>query len=79
MSEVKISVCVNDEFLNDIEQVTHNLETAGMNVEQTLSSIGIISGSVESEQLNQICQIKGVKNVENEQDYYLSDPSSDIQ
>ena len=79
MSQVKISVCINDEYFNNIEQVTHNLETAGMNVEQTLSSIGIISGSVNSEQLNQIYQIKGVKNVENEQDYYLPDPDSDIQ
>ena len=79
MPQLRISVCLDDEHLYKIEQVAEKLKTAGMNIEQTLSSIGIISGSVENEQLTSISQVEGVKTVEKEETYHLSPPDSNIQ
>ena len=50
-----------------------------MDVKQTLSSIGVINGSIESDRLNSLSQIEGVQNVEPQQSYQLAPPSSPIQ
>lgn len=79
MSEVKISVSVDDAHLSQIQQVSQQLQSSGMNVEQTLSTIGVISGSIQPDQLNNLYQIEGVKNVEHQESYQLDPPSSDVQ
>lgn len=79
MSQVKISVSVDDAHLPQIKQVSEQLQSSGMNVEQTLSTIGIINGSIQSDKLNNLYQIEGVQHVEPQQSYQLAPPSSDIQ
>lgn len=79
MSQVQVSVSVDDAHLAQIEQISQQLQSSGMNVQQTLSSIGVINGSIESDKLNSLTQIEGVKNVEPQQSYQLAPPSSDIQ
>ena len=79
MSEVKISVSVDDAHLPQIKQVSQQLQSSGMNVEQTLSTIGVISGSISADKLNSLDQIEGVKNVEPQESYQLAPPSSGIQ
>ncbi len=79
MSDVKILVSVDDAHLPQIQQVSQQLQSSGMNVEQTLSTIGVISGSVQPDKLNNLYQIEGVKNVESQESYKLAPPNSDIQ
>jgi hypothetical protein len=79
MSQVQISVSVDDAHLSQIEQISEQLKSSGMNVEQTLSTIGVINGSIQSDRLNSLEQIEGVKSVEPQQGYQLAPPSSDIQ
>jgi hypothetical protein len=79
MSQVQISVSVDDAHLPQIEQISEQLKSSGMNVEQTLSTIGVINGSIQSDRLNSLDQIEGVKSVEPQQGYQLAPPSSDIQ
>lgn len=79
MSEVRISVCVDDSHISEIEQISQKLRSSGMNVEQTLSTIGIVSGSIQSNKLNSLYQIEGVKNVEHQQSYQLAPPNFPIQ
>lgn len=79
MSQVQVSVSVDNAHLAQIEQISQRLQSSGMNVQQTLSSIGVINGSIEPDQLNSLTQIEGVKNVEPQQSYQLAPPSSDVQ
>jgi hypothetical protein len=79
MSQVQVSVSVDDAHLPQIEQISQQLQSSGMNVQQTLSSIGVINGSIQSDQLNSLYQIEGVQNVETQQSYQLAPPSSDVQ
>lgn len=79
MLQIQVSVSVDNAHLSQIEQISQQLQSSGMNVEQTLSSIGIINGSIQSDRLNSISQIEGVQNVESQQSYQLAPPSSDIQ
>ena len=79
MSQVQICVSVDEAHLSQIQQISQQLESSGMIVEQTLSSIGVINGSINSEQLNNLTKIEGVKNVELQQQYQLNPPHSEIQ
>ena len=79
MSEVKISVCVDDAHLSQIEKISQQLKSSGMNIEQTLPNIGILSGSIQADRLNSLYQIEGVQNVEPQESYQLAPPSSEIQ
>ena len=79
MSQVKISVSVDDAHLSQIQQVSQQLQSSGMNVEQTLSTIGIVTGSVSNDKLNSLYQIKGVEDVEPQESYQLAPPSFGIQ
>lgn len=79
MSKVQISVSVNNDRLAQIEQISQQLQSSGMDVQQTLSSIGVITGSIDSDLLNSLSQIDGVQSVEQQQGYQLAPPSSDIQ
>ncbi len=79
MSQMNISISIKDTHLATIELVAQKLQAAGMNVEQVLNSIGIISGSIDSSLMSSLSQIEGVKIVEQEQTYQLAPPDSDIQ
>ncbi|PSB03375.1 ketohydroxyglutarate aldolase [Merismopedia glauca] len=79
MSQIKISVSVDEAHLPQIQEVSQHLQSSGMKVDQTLSSIGIISGSIPEDRLNSLRQIDGVQNVETQQSYQLAPPNSNIQ
>jgi hypothetical protein len=79
MSQMNISVSVKDAHLATIELVSQKLQAGGMNVSQVLQSIGIISGSIDSNLMNTLSRIEGVKQVERERTYQLAPPDSDIQ
>lgn len=79
MSKVKVSVSVDDDHINQIQEVSRGLQSMGMDVEQTLPSVGVISGSISSDQVNRLYQIEGVQHIEPERSYQLAPPDSDIQ
>jgi hypothetical protein len=79
MSQMNISVSVEDAHLATIELVSQKLQAQGMKVEHVLQNIGVISGSIDSSLMNTLSQIEGVKQVEQERTYQLAPPDSDIQ
>jgi hypothetical protein len=79
MSLVRVSVSVDNAHLEDIDRLAERLQSSGMNVEQTLSSIGVINGSIESESIDNLSQIEGVRQVEIQQGFQLPPPNSEVQ
>lgn len=77
--QISVSVSVDNAHLPQIEQVSQQLQSSGMNVEQILASIGVINGSIPSDQLNSLYQIEGVQSVEPQQGYQLAPPNSELQ
>lgn len=64
MSTVNIVVSVDDEHLDQILDVVTNLQASGMNVENVMPEVGVISGSVDSTQIETLSQTEGVAAVE---------------
>lgn len=79
MSNVEVSVCVDDAHISQIEQIAQKLQSSGMKVTKTLPNIGMINGSIPSEQVDNVAEIEGVEAVERQQTYQLNPPSSHIQ
>lgn len=74
-----ITVTVDDDHLDRIEDVADQLRASGVQVHQVLGSVGIITGEVTDAARPAITQVPGVASVEDQQTFQLAPPDSDIQ
>ena len=65
---VRIIVTVDDQHLPDIQAVATALQSAGMKVNNVLSSTGIITGEVSQPKIRELRSIPGVVDVEVDQE-----------
>ena len=79
MSQIKISVCIDDAHLPSVEKIAQQLQSAGVSVEQSLAGIGIISGSIDRDRIQSLYEIEGVKQIEQQEVYQIAPPNSAIQ
>lgn len=63
-----VIVTVDDQHLPEIQTVAIALQSAGMQVEQMLTSTGIITGSVAQPQVGALKRVPGVVDVEIDQE-----------
>lgn len=57
MPNVNLSIAVNEKYKNQIHEVAQKLQSAGINIEQILGNLGIITGSCDFEKVESISQI----------------------
>ncbi|MFB2893528.1 hypothetical protein ACE1CI_11505 [Aerosakkonemataceae cyanobacterium BLCC-F50] len=79
MPKIKVSISVDDAHVDRISEVANSLQSAGLEVEQVLPTVGTIGGSIDSNQVNRLSQIEGVQHIEPEQSYQIAPPDSDVQ
>jgi UDP-N-acetylmuramate-alanine ligase len=79
VSKVNLLVSVDDEHLDRFSEVVKGLEDAGMDVEQELEETGVITGSIDSEKVEQLRKVEGVSHVEESRQFQIAPPDSDIQ
>ncbi|MBW4465003.1 MAG: ketohydroxyglutarate aldolase [Pegethrix bostrychoides GSE-TBD4-15B] len=79
MSRVNVSVTVDDAHQEQMMEVAAGLQAAGMQVEQTLETIGVITGSCESSQISSLSGVAGVATVERGQEVQLPPSDSPLQ
>jgi hypothetical protein len=79
MPKVSVSVSVDNAYVDQILTVVESLQAMGMEVEQTLPSIGVISGSIDVDRVNCLHQVAGVQHIELAQGYQLPSPDADVQ
>ncbi len=79
MPKVSLLVSVNDDHLDRFSEVVKDVENAGMEVEQRMEDLGVITGSIESEKVEPLRQVEGVAHVEESRRVGIPPPDSDIQ
>jgi hypothetical protein len=79
MPNIKVSVSIDNAYIQQILTVVEGLQAMGLEVEQTLPSIGVISGSIDIDRVNRLYQVAGVQHIEPEQGYKLPSPDADVQ
>lgn len=79
MSKIKISISIEDAHIERILEIARDLNSVGMEVEQTLPTVGVIGGSIEPDKIYALNQIEGVQHIEHERSYQLAPPDSEVQ
>ena len=79
MDKVTVNITIGDAYLEQIDQVTEDLKAAGLEVEQTLSTLGIVTGSIESEKVSSLSEVTGVDAVEADRTITLPPPGANLQ
>ncbi len=75
----KITVTVSDDHVDDVDGVADRLRAAGMNVDQVLGAVGIITGSAPSKRRSALRRLTGVSAVEGEQTFQIAPPDAEVQ
>jgi hypothetical protein len=79
MSRVNVSVLVSDGSLNRINDVVKKVKSKGMRVDRVLQKTGVLTGSVEADDLGGLNKVEGVSGVEQERAIRIAPPDSEVQ
>jgi len=80
MSKMDLLVSVEDKYIDRLSEVVKSCADAGMNVEQTLENLGVLTGSVDSaEKVELLRRVKGVSHVEESRQIQIAPPDSPTQ
>ena len=73
-------ISVDDQHLGDIETVVADLQGVGLVIEEVMTGIGMIAGSLPNEEGTQtVVQVVGVASVQRQITYRLPPPDADVQ
>ena len=79
MPKVKLSVSVDDAHLGRFAEVVGSCERAGLEVEEAMDAIGVITGAIDADKVDGLRRVPGVADVEEERRYRIAPPDSDVQ
>lgn len=79
MPKVNLSVSIEDQHLDRVEEVVKRVKRAGMSVEEVMEGVGIVTGSIEPEKLDSLRGVAGVAHVEASRHFSIAPPESDVQ
>ena len=68
----RVVVTVDDQHLEQIKTVASGLRSAGMKVNKIMPVLGIVGGNVAQEKMPALRSVKGVANVEIDQEMQVS-------
>jgi hypothetical protein len=75
----KITISLADDAIDRIDEVVAALEDGGMQVDQVLRPLGVITGSVDTQRVQALGAVAGVAAVEPQRTVQLPPPDSDVQ
>jgi hypothetical protein len=79
MARISVSLSVSDDRIDQFPEVVDRAREAGLDVWQELDLIGVVSGSIDEERLEELRRIPGVAAVEPEREFQIPPPDSEIQ
>jgi hypothetical protein len=79
MAMVAVKVTVDDDHLDKIDEVAAELRSNGMQVDQVLNEVGVISGSVPAARRQVLGTVAGIESIEEATTFQLPPPDSPIQ
>ena len=77
MARIPVTVSVDDEHLNKLDDVVRQLREQGMTVDHVLVSLGIVTGSIED--VDALRDVEGVLRVDLEERKGVPPPDQEIQ
>lgn len=75
----RVTITVDDDHLDGLEEVAGALRAQGMEVAQVLGIMGLITGSVPDDRRETLAAVEGVASVHDELTHQLPPPDAPIQ
>ena len=79
MAERKLSFSVSEDHLDRTAEVAERLRERGVQVDQVLEQVGVITGSGDDARLPEFHKVEGVEGVEAAGEFQLPPPGSPTQ
>lgn len=79
MAMTEITVTVDDDHLDKIEELAVQLRNSGMQIHQVLNEVGVISGSAPFDRRQDLRAVPGVMSIEGVRTFQLPPPESSVQ
>lgn len=79
MASVDLLVSVSSDYLNRMPELVEKLQCAGMTNIQSMEAVGVITGSLDEDNVADLSDIEGVEQVERSQQSQIAPPDSPIQ
>ena len=79
MAVENVNVSVTDDYLDRFSEVVQRAKRAGLQVEQQLEAVGVVSGTIDSEKLGDLDRVEGVAAVERSREVRIAPPDSKVQ
>ena len=75
----QVTVSVADDYYERFSEVVERSERAGLEVEEQLTSAGVVTGTIDSAKRADLERVEGVAAVEVSRAFQLPPPDSDVQ
>lgn len=75
----RVSVSVDDAHVERIDEVVEALRARGLQDEQVLATLGVVTGEVADDRRQQLAAVDGVDSVDDEASYRLPPPDAPVQ
>jgi len=79
MPKVAVTIAIADDYLSQLAEVISRLRAAGLEVQQVMGEIGVVTGTCDSSQMAGLSKVAGVESVEGDRTIRLAPPDSPIQ
>lgn len=79
VSTVQVQIAVDDAYLDDFAQIVKRCRELGLEVEQELPDIGVFSGRMPADKVEDAAEITGVYAIERPRSYRIAPPTDNIQ
>jgi hypothetical protein len=79
MAIEKVTVAVADDYQDRFSEVVERSKKAGLDVDQQLQTVGVVTGSIDADKVKDLEQVEGVAAVESARRIQLPPPDSDVQ
>lgn len=76
---VNVIITVQEQYLNRVPQVVHELENVGLTVDQVLGTLGQVIGHATEPHVHGLSGVMGVESVVKERRIVIDPPDSGIQ
>ena len=71
MAKVRMLISVRDSHLGSLDEIAKPAEQAGMEVDARMPNIGVVSGLIERDRIDNLRAIDGVQDVEEDKKFDL--------
>jgi hypothetical protein len=79
MARQRVTISVDEAHRDRLTEVLERCKQTGFEVDQQLEGIGVVTGSIDNDRVDELRGLPGVAAVEPEHTYQLPDPDSPIQ